>query len=98
MLDQSKTWAKLMMQRFGIVANDIEAATLCRPLGTERADDNMAPRPYRSRDLADICAALFGRGKEVKYSTVMPNVIRGWLQLNLGKISGEPMNAVRHVR
>jgi hypothetical protein len=94
MLNHAKTWAKFLVQRFGIVTNNIETAAFCWTLGTERADDNMTSSFHRAGDLADICGALLGHGKEVKYRTVMPHAVGTGLQMYIGNIGDEPMNTV----
>src|SRR5208337_2720570 len=40
--------------------------------------------------VANICNPLFGRRKEMKNSTVVPDVAGRWFALNLGDVCGDP--------
>ena len=49
--DQSEARAKLFVQGFGVVADDIETAAFGWAFWSERADDDMAAGLNRTRDL-----------------------------------------------
>ena len=78
-LYQPKPSAKLPMQRFGVVANDIETATFCWAFWSKRTHDHMATRSNRAGDLPNVCDTLFRCREEMKYSAVTPRT-RGLLR------------------
>jgi hypothetical protein len=81
-----------LVQGFGVIADDIEAAAFGWALRPERAHDDMAARLNGTRGLPNICGALFQRGKEMKNSPVVPYVIRRLVQSNLRNVRGQPVN------
>src|SRR5215470_20398532 len=59
-LQQLEAHAKLGVQRFSIVANNLKSAAFQRTFGTECADEHVAARFDRMRNLANISGTLIG--------------------------------------
>jgi hypothetical protein len=55
---QAETNAELFVQRFFVIAHDIETAALGRALRPQGADDDVASRPNSGSDLLDISGAI----------------------------------------
>jgi hypothetical protein len=55
----------------------------------------MATRLNGAGDLPNVCDTLFRGGEEMKYGTVMPDVISPRLQLDLSDVRDQPMNSLR---
>ena len=87
---QTKADAELFVQRFFVVAHDIETTALGRSLRSERTDDDVASGPNGGSDLPDIGGALFRRDQKMKDGAVVPQVVSVWRELNLGDIADEP--------
>lgn len=77
-VEQSERVAKLIMHRLWAVTNDLEPAAFLGAAQTERSDNEMPARLERTFNLGDIFASVFGVGEEMKYCTVMPEVIKAF--------------------
>src|SRR5271167_3144506 len=62
----------------------------CRAFRPKRTYNYVSTWPNGVRDVANICNPLFGRRKEMKNSTVVPDVAGRWFALNLGDVCGDP--------
>jgi len=82
------------VQRFFLVAHDIEAAALGGSLRAEGTDNHVAARPHGRGDLPHVSGALFGSGQEMKDSAVVPYVVSSGRELNLHDIADEPVYAL----
>ena len=91
--DQSEARAEFFVQGFGVVADDIETAAFGWAFWSERANDDMAARLNRTRDLPNVGGPLFWRGEEMKNSAVMPHVIGRRVQLDPSDICSHPVNS-----
>jgi hypothetical protein len=67
--------AKLIVHRLGAVPDNVEPAAFFGTAQAKRSDDNVAVSLERTFYLLDILAALVGGGEEMKYGTVMPEVV-----------------------
>jgi hypothetical protein len=72
---QTEADAELFVQRFLIIAHDIEAAAFCRALRAEGTDDDVASGPNSGSDLPDIGGTLFRRYQKMKDRAVVPHVV-----------------------
>lgn len=80
----------LLYLRFAI-ARDIEAAAAGWPLKREGRKDQRSSRPQNALDLLEISLLLCSITNEVKYSTIVTDVISLRLQLGPQKILDQPM-------
>ena len=87
--------AKLRVERFGIVADDIEAAALLRSFGTKGAYENMSAAFDGPRDLSDVSDSLLGRSQKVKYGSIVPDVERFAGEIDLRDVAREPGDFIR---
>ena len=74
----------MFVQRFFVVAHDIETTALCGALRSEGTDDDVASGPNGGSDLPDIGGTLFRRYQKMKDRAVVPHVISVWREPNLG--------------
>src|SRR5256885_16059968 len=65
--DQSEARAKLFVQGFSVVADDIKAATFRWPFRPKRTHDDITAGLNRTCDLPNIFGPTFGRGEEMKH-------------------------------
>src|SRR5262249_54269173 len=87
-----ETFAQLGRHRGGVVAADIEAATLLRPVVGKARDNEMAAFGDRSPGQLNILTSVRRIGQEVEDSPVMPD-IEGADILNPGYIGRDPFDA-----
>lgn len=72
---QRERLTKLGMELSCAIPHDRQAATPVRAVFRKRGDDNMTAGLYRAKCGPNVCLAIFGGCKEVKYSSVVPYVI-----------------------
>ena len=94
-IQQSKMHTELSMQFLRIVADNVQTAAFRWPLWPECADNHVASGLDRIGYLANISHAGVWSGQKVKDSAVMPYVVSCMLQLRVGNIGYEPMDAAR---
>jgi hypothetical protein len=91
---QAKANAELFVQRFFVVAHDIQAAALSGPLWPKGTDDNVPSQPNRGSNLPNVGGAVLRHSQEVKHCAVVPDVVGVWRQTNLRDIADEPRYAL----
>ena len=91
-LFDAETNSELFVQRFFVVAHDVETAALGRAFRPEGADDDVASGPNCGSHLPNVGRALFRQRQEVKHCAVVPHVISVWRKVNARDISDEPRN------
>ena len=72
---QAEMDTELLVQRFGIVADDIKSTAFDGTFWSEGADDHMASTPYSAGDLTDIGDTIARAGKKMKDGAVVPHVV-----------------------
>ena len=87
-------FSKFPLQRVGVVADDIEAATLGGAVWSEGAEDDVAAGLDCVGELADVGAAIVGGGEEVKDGAVVPEVVCGGCEFGLGDVGDEPVDVL----
>jgi hypothetical protein len=85
---------QILLQRVGVVADDIEADTLCGAVWSEGADDDVAAGLDCVGEQADVGGAVAGDGEEVKDGAVVPDVVCGGCEFGFGDVGDEPVDAV----
>ena len=86
--------AKLSVQCLGIIADNIETAAFRRTLWPEGADDHMASGLHGVGDLADICDTIARRGKKMKDSAVVPDIVSRGIQIDFRDVGDQPMDTL----
>src|SRR5215471_12649040 len=89
-IQELKLRPELAVQGVGVVANHVEPAARLRPLRTKGGHDHVAARFHRVGDLANVDLPLSLVRKEVEDGPIMPDVIAGGRQLDLGDVAGDP--------
>ena len=74
-VEHLKRAAKFIVHRVGAVADDFESTAFLGAFETERSDDDLTSRFQDALDLCDIFATVFGVGEEMKYCTIVPEVV-----------------------
>jgi hypothetical protein len=72
---QAEADAELLVQRFFVVAHDIETAALGGAFRPEGTHDDVASGPNRGSNLSNVGRALLRHGQEVKHGAVVPHVV-----------------------
>ena len=91
-IQEAELRSKLAVKTFGVVANDIQSAARLRTIRPEGRHDDVTARLDREGDLADVSCPIFGLGQEVEHRSVMPKIVPGNRQLDLGDVAGDPMH------
>src|SRR6267378_6990753 len=80
-LHQTEAHAKLVVQRLGVIANNVKSTTFCGTFRSERADNHVPARPNGTGDVSNISGAVLDRGKKMKHRSVMPHVVSSKVKL-----------------
>jgi len=88
-------YAKLPVQRLGIIADNIKTAAFHWALWSEGADDHMASGLDRVGDLANLGDTVARRCKKMKDSAVVPHIASRGPQFSFSDFCDEPMNMLR---
>src|SRR5712671_6158953 len=91
-LHQTEAHAKLVVQRFCVIPNNVEPTAFSRTLWAECADDYMTTRLHSVADLSNIHSTVLARRKKMKHRTVVPYVVSSGLELRFRDIGDEPMD------
>src|SRR5579863_134090 len=94
-LHQTEARAKLRVEPAGIIPHNVETAALARSFRPEGADNNMAAGFDCGRNLTNISQTLSRICQEVKYSAIVPNVVRMRRQTSLRDVGNQPGNLLR---
>ena len=95
---ESEMDPKLIMERFRIVADNIQATTLCGSFRSECTDDHVATLFDSLRNLADISDTVIGYGKEMEDCSVVPYIVNRGLKVDSRDISNNPLHSIRERR
>src|SRR5215470_15397810 len=74
-IQQPKAHAKLCVQRFCVVANNLEPTAFGWSLRSKRANEHISTLLHRVCHLANVGSTLVHRGKEMKHRAVMPHIV-----------------------
>jgi len=74
-VEEFERGSKFVVHRVRAIADNIETATFLRAAQTERRNNNVAVWFEGSFYMCDIFAAVFGVSEEMKYGTIMPEVV-----------------------
>ena len=92
---ESEMDPKLIVERFRIIADNIQATTLCGSFRSERTDDHMATLFDSPRNLANISDTVIRCGKEMEDCSVVPYIVGRWLKVDSRDVSNNPLHIFR---
>ena len=74
-LEKTKVRAEFTMKLFGRISSDVEATAPRRAILGECGDQRIAAGPQGMADLRDVFSSLLRCCQEMKYGTIMPEVV-----------------------
>lgn len=88
-------YTKLLVQRLGIIADNIKTAAFRGALRSKGTDDDVASGLHRVGDLTDIGYTVARRGKKMKDCAVMSHILSRGLQLDSSDVGYKPLDSLR---
>jgi hypothetical protein len=92
---QSKAPTKFSLKRLGVIPHYVETTAFRGAFWSERANNHVAARLDSVSNLPNVSDTLLWSHEEMKYRSVVPNVIDEWLQLYLVEdVADQPTHTV----
>jgi len=82
--------AKLVVQRFGVIAHHFEPAAFRGAFWAKGANDYVAAWLYSASNLSNVGKTPFWCGEEMEDCSVMPEIEGMWFQFDFDDVADQP--------